>query len=1176
MKRILSLVVSVSVLFSYVPPMQGQILPVEGAAPAAEDNMIYSPFDALTSGSTAWPEYLQQRVEILEDQMQQQLNSVDEKLIEAGAKLAKEQCPYHSLKCINDVAFKSLRQANWTPEDGEVCNKDKTACVPLLAFAQGGVHWALQELLSYQGQLIVESADSFTNLVVTYGVHSEEDRQAALDYFSALIEAADSDCGKTYTEYGSASRRADARNATAQKQNRCSQELSGLYGLAMLSKTQQENQAAVKKIYTLLKRKYDSAAAGSVIPSATTALATVGTEQAYQAIYDFLMDESLPSVLGNAVNISVKSGAQAALRASSNIRGGNSRYLNRINEQFQYLDEDEAARQGYSDTSIQHQNRQYPYGNMLEDVGRLLGEESARNTYAAQTAQKIIKTANNYVEFGSASGSDRTWIPGAVNAAGQIHYPVVLGILEGWRTSQGQKFALIPSEHLLRLFYEGDWWDINEGTQQRVHYKAWLFAKTRGLNWKVPGKDLEKQERYIYNERLLNMGNIADLALMPVFVPALVAAVPSAARSLSNAAQWLQANRKYIGFRFSNARSAAAVKEVPAVAAPVSKAPAASRVAASRAGSRSVQSPVSSAARTPARPALPAATPEPAPVSTTKIPISSSAPKVPFKEPALSSLSRNETDAALLRLREDIIAEGKNDDLLRFTNTSPLIAGGTPPPKGGFWRNLFGKNKKPADVATGSQRPASASVANTGSNPAGIEIVKKPASTSAGNSGVRSVAGGRTTPPSASSGAAARTPSSSAVNTGSNPAGIEIVRKPVSSNPPGIEIVKKPASTPAGNSGVRSVAGGRTSASSASSGSAARTPSSSAANTSSAAAVRSAAPAAPAGNSSREVMRVGDVLDGTKIVGGAADDAVNASRTATPSASSGAAARPASSSAANTSSAAAVRSAAPAAPAGNSSTEVMRVGDVLGGTKTGGAADAVHASRTTPPSAPQPLPAKSEASAAAAATTASKAPAAPAIASKATPSLTDVTKIDSFGGGVEHYTRFSPDRINVSFKNGTTQILTREELASILSKSPEGAEAVLRAEQADLVRGATSLTKNADGSVTLKYTKSGRTGSRTVSADDYARLRKNMQEPYLSALQELEVQTYSRVQSVANKAVFDRKYARLRELLVEYRKAQTPGARRGVREEAAQILKEIESNLSPTDARRIKLSFEIR
>ncbi len=570
MRQFLSVVLSFSVLLSSVPVVQGQ--PVAAANRGKRwlgDNGAFYAAPELPSDTTQWPEHLQKKVQVFEEKFKEQANSVDDKLFKAGEELAQTECRYGGLKCADEMAFNALRAANWDQTQGEVCSEDGKNCVPLLAFAQGAIHWGLKDELYYKGKILVSSIPALTSLIITYGVHSKEDQETALEFFYQAIEEAKKDCGKGYMEYGSSSHRADARQATERKANLCNQEMAAVYGAAMLSTMASDGARTIKNIVSLLNKKYNSAAAGVVIPAAASALATIGTAEAYEALYNFLMKESLPTAVGDVLNsMSVEGVAKGALGAASDIQGANFRYLNRINESFQYLDAQEAGRQGYGNTSFKNEKLQYPYGNLLEDVGRLLGEESGDNKEAAKVAQNIVKQANKYLEgerFKKAWQNSDT-----INASGDIHYPVVLGILDGWRT-QGKDFIYIPSPKLLEFLYKGDWWDLNEGTQQRVHYKAWQFAKARGWTWKKPVKDEEKLKRYVYNKRILDIAQGADVALIPVFLVTLVASVPSMAKGLANSVRWLRANRKFIGYRLVSLRQPAVAQNAGKAAVSASK-----------------------------------------------------------------------------------------------------------------------------------------------------------------------------------------------------------------------------------------------------------------------------------------------------------------------------------------------------------------------------------------------------------------------------------------------------------------------------------------------------------------------------------------------------------------------------------------------------------------------------
>ncbi|MBE6421495.1 MAG: hypothetical protein E7027_05135 [Elusimicrobium sp.] len=446
-------------------------------------------------------------------------NQNDETLVQLGYKMAKEKCPYDPFECTRDIIFKAEYEAGGDILQAFVCDeKENGVCLTALAFARGGIRYALEQTY-WKGKPIKEVGSVVSALVTEYGVQSEKDAEMATKYFYDLLKDAHKDCDSGFSiDYGSAAHRADQRQARERKSNNCASEVAGLSAIAMLAQNATEKNEAADKIYDLLEDTYSSSAAGIVIPGCISALAVLDTQKSFSLIEKFLLDETIPTTAGDVLHsVSLSGVARGALRGVNNLRGGDSRYLNRINESFQYLDKDEARRQGHK--SMEAYQAQYPQGNLLEDVGYMLGELSKENPRAQALSKKIINKANEYAIEDT-------------HAAGRIHYPVVLGIMSGLR-KHGNTFIYLPKPELLNLFYKGDWWDINEGTQRRVHYVAQQFAKQRGYTWKEPAKDPEKHERYVYNARLLNMGEVGDMVVSAVSMGALVVSLPAMAKGLA-------------------------------------------------------------------------------------------------------------------------------------------------------------------------------------------------------------------------------------------------------------------------------------------------------------------------------------------------------------------------------------------------------------------------------------------------------------------------------------------------------------------------------------------------------------------------------------------------------------------------------------------------------------------
>lgn len=488
-----------------------------------------------------------QEKSILQQAIQKELEKAkqaqeDNSLVDQGYKMAKEMCLYRPSECVAETLFKAESEASGDILQAVVCNeKEKDECLTGLAFARGGIRYALEEAY-WQGKPIKEVGGKISALVTEYGVQTKKDAEMAKKYFYDLLQDAYDDCDSGFSiDYGSASHRADQRQARERKANYCALEVAGLSAIAMLSQTAKEKNEAAEKIYDLLEETYSSSAAGIVIPGCISALAILNTPKSYSLIEEFLTDESIPTTAGDVLHsVSLSGMARGVLRGANNLRGGDSRYLNRINESFQYIDTTEARRQGHKSTS--YPQGQYPQGNLLEDVGYMLGDLSRENKLAYNLSSKLVKKANQYAE-------DDT------HAAGSIHYPLILGILDGARKHKSF-FANVPSHELLNLFYKGDWWDINEGTQRRVHYKAHQFAKERGYKWKEPTKDPAKYERYVYNSRILNMGEMGDLVIAAVAMGELVVSLPSMAtglagcvRALTYRSTWMKGGKQLLALQ---------------------------------------------------------------------------------------------------------------------------------------------------------------------------------------------------------------------------------------------------------------------------------------------------------------------------------------------------------------------------------------------------------------------------------------------------------------------------------------------------------------------------------------------------------------------------------------------------------------------------------------------------
>ena len=522
MTRIL---VAVIYLVSLVTASSAQVVGAASTRPATKSGQTTASSkkaNATQGTDTDLQETLHAQLQTAVQQAEEQQD--DTYWVNKGAAIVQKECAVRGMNCALEVLFEAEQAAHNNPLKAVVCLKDGSECVPALAYGQGAVQYATKNLLYYKGQIIVETSPQFVELVTHYGLHSEEDRQAAKKYFFALMQRAYKDCDKV-------SANEDTSHWNTRRTNYCAEEISSMAALAMIAKDDREKKQIASAVYSLMKSEYDSVGGGIIMTGGTVALGVLGTQDAYNKLEQFLTDDTLPSTAGNVwegINSPIKSTAQNSYKALNK----DGRYLNRINEKFLYLDKQEAKRQGFSNTAWQSSAIQYPYANTLEDMGTLLGQQSAENGAAKRLATKIVERANQYAKNGKQMAAD-------------IHYPLVVGIIDGWR--QINNSMNVPSKELITLLYKGNWFDINEGTQRRVHRKAYEFGLRRNMVFDPPAKDPQKIKDYIAYSNVETITSAADVVVQFVLLDMMITKLPALAKGIPNAVRVLKQRSAWVG-----------------------------------------------------------------------------------------------------------------------------------------------------------------------------------------------------------------------------------------------------------------------------------------------------------------------------------------------------------------------------------------------------------------------------------------------------------------------------------------------------------------------------------------------------------------------------------------------------------------------------------------------------
>ncbi len=505
-------------LYKMVASFLSVALIFTSAAPSFAQNrrVQNSPFKV--SGNNALDNAVQKHVNKTLEQMEN-----DTYWVNKGAAMVQQDCG-GSLKCALNRLSGALNAVNGNPLKAVVCSKDESECVPALAYGQGAVQYATTNALYVKGEMAVDVSPLFIKLVTQYGVHSEADRKAAQKYLFGLVQRAYKDCDKV-------SANEDTSIWAPKRTNYCAEEVTAMAALAMLAKNEPERKQVASAAYSLMKSEYDSVGGGMIMTGGTVALGVLGTPDAYAKLEQFLTLDTIPGTAGNVwkgLNSPIESTAQNSYKA--NRKDG--RFLNRINEKFLYLDQPEAKRQGFPTTSWQAAGIQYPYANTLEDVGLLLGAQSAQNGSAKRLATKIIQQANQYAKTGE-------------QMAARVHLPVVVGIMDGWR--QSNTSMNVPSKELVAFLYKGNWFDINEGTQRRIHQKAYEFGLRRNMVFDPPARDPQKIRDYVNYIKVKDASFAADIAAQFVLLNAIITKLPALAKGIPNAVRALKQRSMWVG-----------------------------------------------------------------------------------------------------------------------------------------------------------------------------------------------------------------------------------------------------------------------------------------------------------------------------------------------------------------------------------------------------------------------------------------------------------------------------------------------------------------------------------------------------------------------------------------------------------------------------------------------------
>jgi hypothetical protein len=322
-------------------------------------------------------------------------------------------------------------------------------------------------------------------------------------------------------------RKSDAEKGKETRRKQCENVGKALVVLGMAGQTVQERGANAAIIYKVMKDTYKDDYGAITAMNGAAGLIAAGTVSSYNYLDRFLTVDTLKGAtdFGTFWNgckwvldlLSVQKWIEKGTTVNNRLRGRGGRYLNQLGAVYQYIDEDAARAMGISDYQVgvmkTHPSLGYniPYRNVLEDLGILVSTTGTKQ--GNQIAAKILSIyASNVKRSG--------------NAMDEVHTPLVAGVLStGVIKDANAQYAAQKINNL-------DWWDLNEATQRRVNNIATKYSGTLSRN-----KDAAKIKRNENNQKIIQAGFWADMAITAVFMGMLVASIPNMVRSAANFAR---------------------------------------------------------------------------------------------------------------------------------------------------------------------------------------------------------------------------------------------------------------------------------------------------------------------------------------------------------------------------------------------------------------------------------------------------------------------------------------------------------------------------------------------------------------------------------------------------------------------------------------------------------------
>lgn len=342
---------------------------------------------------------------------------------------------------------------------GEVCYND--ICAPYHIYMRGLIG-ALLEYTEGDWEVFQNYITEIRNAAFAAAISSEDIPQIK-EILKTIVEKNKSSCGNmsVFEElWETAQENLNIKDKDFSKEeknrNNCQKALDSLTMLAVLTESAQDAKNTADYIYRFLKKYQDETYANLVLMETIVALTFIDTDYSYSLIEKFLTEDTTPSITGNkareALSMFMPSGIFESVRRQILEEGlHETKYLNRLNEGWQYINTAATEREGinifwltnaaYDVTKDSNVSYRIVFNNILTDIGDFLSSSGERGK---KLANKIV---NNYVNSGE---EDRQ----------TMHLPLILGLIQNLDLEDAKPAA----EILNKNFY----YDINGGTGKMI------------------------------------------------------------------------------------------------------------------------------------------------------------------------------------------------------------------------------------------------------------------------------------------------------------------------------------------------------------------------------------------------------------------------------------------------------------------------------------------------------------------------------------------------------------------------------------------------------------------------------------------------------------------------------------------------------------------------------------